>query len=278
MVKKGKHFLGKVTPLFATMLVQPTHDEGTFSERPSEAQPTPSPAPTSEATSLVQASQLTLSKVLLLTTTIPDSYSTEIFWWEYWRFFRSSQRKYNDLKASDNQSSRSKLNMSLNTIKHGESSVQRDPLFDEIPEDTVDHMETENAQNEGRTKEMVDEDKEMIEYILVMRELEGTVENLKDYFESTLKVMKSKTNKITPKQKASNSPYVFESMMGIRKFLEEKEKGVELKGCEERTDRPMPTSTKFTFSLKAFPKIDQKTTERRKLKRGWNLKGHMMVY
>ncbi|GKF07868.1 hypothetical protein Tco_0042092, partial [Tanacetum coccineum] len=33
--------------------------------------------------------------------------------------------------------------------KH-KSSVQRDPLFDEIPEDTVDHMETENAQNEGK--------------------------------------------------------------------------------------------------------------------------------
>ncbi|GKC84694.1 hypothetical protein Tco_1140411 [Tanacetum coccineum] len=48
MVKKGKHFSGKVTPLFATMLVQPTEDEGAPSERPSEAQPTLSPAPTSE--------------------------------------------------------------------------------------------------------------------------------------------------------------------------------------------------------------------------------------
>ncbi|GJS42767.1 hypothetical protein Tco_0567810 [Tanacetum coccineum] len=48
MVKKGKHFSGKVTPLFATMLVQPTQDEGASLERPSEAQPTPSPAPTSE--------------------------------------------------------------------------------------------------------------------------------------------------------------------------------------------------------------------------------------
>ncbi|GKD79462.1 hypothetical protein Tco_1342083, partial [Tanacetum coccineum] len=26
----------------------------------------------------------------------------------------------------------------------GESSVQIDPLFDEMPKDTVDHMETEN--------------------------------------------------------------------------------------------------------------------------------------
>ncbi|GJU81244.1 reverse transcriptase domain-containing protein [Tanacetum coccineum] len=39
----GKHFSRKVTPLFASMLVQPTEDEGTTSERPSEPQPTPSP-------------------------------------------------------------------------------------------------------------------------------------------------------------------------------------------------------------------------------------------
>ncbi|GJR49961.1 putative ribonuclease H-like domain-containing protein [Tanacetum coccineum] len=38
----------KVTPLFATILVQSTQDEGAPSERPSEAYPTPSPAPTSE--------------------------------------------------------------------------------------------------------------------------------------------------------------------------------------------------------------------------------------
>ncbi|GJT48181.1 putative ribonuclease H-like domain-containing protein [Tanacetum coccineum] len=49
MVKKGKHFSGKVTPgRFAFMLVQPTEDEGAPSERPSEAQPTPSPTQTSE--------------------------------------------------------------------------------------------------------------------------------------------------------------------------------------------------------------------------------------
>ncbi|GJR12337.1 putative ribonuclease H-like domain-containing protein [Tanacetum coccineum] len=49
MVKKGKHFSGKVTPLFASMLVQLTEDEGAPLERPSEAQPTPSPPHTSEA-------------------------------------------------------------------------------------------------------------------------------------------------------------------------------------------------------------------------------------
>ncbi|GKE58063.1 hypothetical protein Tco_1497248, partial [Tanacetum coccineum] len=48
MVKKGKHFSGKVTPLFDTMLVQPTQDEGASSERQSVEQSSPSPAPTGE--------------------------------------------------------------------------------------------------------------------------------------------------------------------------------------------------------------------------------------
>ncbi|GJT46245.1 hypothetical protein Tco_0954960 [Tanacetum coccineum] len=45
----------------------------------------------------------------------------------------------------------------------GESTVQKDPLFDEMPEDKIDHMETENAQSEGRTREKVDEDNEFDE-------------------------------------------------------------------------------------------------------------------
>ncbi|GJR82675.1 hypothetical protein Tco_0153460 [Tanacetum coccineum] len=48
MVKKGKNFLGNVTPLFDYMLVQPTEDEGEVSERPSEPQPIPSPTHPSE--------------------------------------------------------------------------------------------------------------------------------------------------------------------------------------------------------------------------------------
>ncbi|GJR44799.1 hypothetical protein Tco_1312902 [Tanacetum coccineum] len=42
MVKKEKYFSGKVTSLFASMLVQPTKNEGEASERQSEPQPTPS--------------------------------------------------------------------------------------------------------------------------------------------------------------------------------------------------------------------------------------------
>ncbi|GJY03358.1 putative ribonuclease H-like domain-containing protein [Tanacetum coccineum] len=48
-------------------------------------------------------------------------------------------------------------------IAKGESSVQRNPLFDVMPEDNIDHMETDHPESEGRTKEMVDEDKEIDE-------------------------------------------------------------------------------------------------------------------
>ncbi|GJZ49705.1 putative ribonuclease H-like domain-containing protein, partial [Tanacetum coccineum] len=63
MVKKGKHFLGKVTPLFASMLVQPTEDEGAPSERPSEA-----------------------------TTPTPFTPQPKCFWWE---FMEIKPRKFN---------------------------------------------------------------------------------------------------------------------------------------------------------------------------------------
>ncbi|GJU87943.1 hypothetical protein Tco_1300366 [Tanacetum coccineum] len=43
MIKKGKHFSGNVTPLFDSMLVQPTKDNGDTIERQSEPQPIPLP-------------------------------------------------------------------------------------------------------------------------------------------------------------------------------------------------------------------------------------------
>ncbi|GJS57533.1 hypothetical protein Tco_0652317 [Tanacetum coccineum] len=250
MVKKGKHFSGKVTPLFATMLVQPTQDEGAPSERPSEAQPTPSPAPTSEVpnepqtdSSPAQTSEVPIEQQTDLsprpspTTIIPDSIP------------ETSGGNLGGHSSSDKSLSGNEGDMTLQSvydlclslcaqvsdqakeiqhlkaqitklkkqakpvIKHhrawlksvslkqrltrksfskkqrvhkesvskqgrkfakGESSVQRDPLFDEIPEDTVDHMDTENAQDVERTREIVDEDKEIDENILSTEDVLST--------------------------------------------------------------------------------------------------------
>ncbi|GKA98404.1 hypothetical protein Tco_0826341, partial [Tanacetum coccineum] len=51
----------------------------------------------------------------------------------------------------------------------GESSVQRNPLFDEMPEDIVDYMDTKNAQDEGRGQEKwMEEAPEMLPFDLVL--------------------------------------------------------------------------------------------------------------
>ncbi|GJU53297.1 hypothetical protein Tco_1227011, partial [Tanacetum coccineum] len=245
------HFSGKVTPLFATMLVQPTQDEGAPLERPSEAQPTPSPAPTSEVpnepqtdSSPAQTSEVPIEQQTDLsprpspTPIIPDSIP-ETFG-ENLGGHSSSDKSLSgnegdmtlqsvyDLclslcaQVSDQAKEIQHLKAQITklkkqakpVIKHhrawlksvslkqrfprksfskkhrvhkesvskqgrkfakGESSVQRDPLFNEIPEDTVDHMETENAQNEGRTREMVDEDKEINENILRVDQTEEEI-------------------------------------------------------------------------------------------------------
>ncbi|GJV85440.1 hypothetical protein Tco_1525338 [Tanacetum coccineum] len=242
MVKKGKHFSGKVTPLFATMLVQPTQDEGASSERPSEAHPTPSPAPTSEVphepqtnSSPAQTSEVPIEHQPNLsprhspTTTIPDSIpetsggnlrghsssdkslsGTEgdmtiqsvydlclslcaqvtdqakeiqnlkaqikklkkqakpvIHHHRAWLKSASLKQRFPRKRFSKkHRVHKESVSKQGRKFAKGESSVQRDPLFDEIPEDTVDHMDTKNAQNEGRTREMVDEDKEIDENIL----------------------------------------------------------------------------------------------------------------
>ncbi|GKA54523.1 hypothetical protein Tco_0753472, partial [Tanacetum coccineum] len=47
-----------------------------------------------------------------------------------------------------------------------EPSVHKDPLFDDIPEDTLDYMDTEDAQDVGRIRDVVDEEKENAEDVL----------------------------------------------------------------------------------------------------------------
>ncbi|GKD14620.1 hypothetical protein Tco_1199027 [Tanacetum coccineum] len=250
MVKKGKHFSGKVTPLFATMLVQPTQDEGASSERPSEALPTPSPAPTSEVpnepqidSSPAQTSEVPIEHQPALsprpspTSTIPDSIPEtsgenigghsssdkslsgnegDITLQNVYDLCLSlcaqvsdQAKEIQDLKAQITKlkkqakpvikhhkaylksvSLKQRFPRKSFSKKHrvhtesvskqgrkfakSESLVQRDPLFDKIPKETVDHMETENAQNEGRTREMVDEDKEIDENILSTEDVLST--------------------------------------------------------------------------------------------------------
>ncbi|GJX40143.1 putative ribonuclease H-like domain-containing protein [Tanacetum coccineum] len=213
MVKKGKYFSGKVTPLFAAMLVQPTADEGAPSKIPSEAQLTPSPAPTSEVpiepqtdsspahTSKVPIEQQTdpsprPSPSTIIPDSIPESSGGNL------GGHSSSDKSLSgnegemtlqsvyDLclslcaQVSDQAKEIQHLKAQIKKLKKqvkpgrkfakGEPSVHRDPLFDDIPEDTLDHMETENAQVVGRTRDIVGEEKEIDENILSTEDVLST--------------------------------------------------------------------------------------------------------
>ncbi|GKE80869.1 hypothetical protein Tco_1550869, partial [Tanacetum coccineum] len=361
MVKKGKHFSGNVTPLFATMLVHPTQNEGAHSERPSDAQPTPSPAPTSvvpnepmtdsspaQTTEVPIEQQTTLSPRPSTTTIIPDSIP------------ETSGGNLGGQSSSDKSLSGNEDDMTLKSvydlclslcaqvsdqakeiqhlkaqitklkkqakpvIKHhrawlksvsmkqrltrkrfskkqrvhkesvskqgrkfakGESSVQGNPLFDELPEDTVDHMETENAQDEGRTRDIVDEEKEIEENILSTEDVLSTDKEAVSTDKEKLstdrpivstdgsKVSTDRQNESTDEQnegtdeqegsatQATQTPAsttfgddeiiakVLLNMSQAKAVSREKEKGVELKDIEE-ADRPRPTSTRSLLTLK----------------------------
>ncbi|GJV45391.1 hypothetical protein Tco_1429927 [Tanacetum coccineum] len=231
--------LSKVTPLFDTMLVQPTQDEGASSERQSVEQSSPSPAPTGEVPneSLPDSSSAQPSEVPFEqqhgpsprpspTPTIPDSIpepsgenlgdhssnDTSLLGNEddmtlpnvydlcislcqqvtdqakeikilkakikklkkqakpvikhfkaYLKTVSLQQRL--SRKSSSKKQRMHKKNVSKQGRKKakGESTVQRDPQFDEEHEDKIDHFDEERAQSEGRTRDLMDEDKELDE-------------------------------------------------------------------------------------------------------------------
>ncbi|GJR24674.1 hypothetical protein Tco_0973201 [Tanacetum coccineum] len=183
MVKKGKHFSGKVTPLFAFMLVQSTEDEGATSERPSEPQPTPSPPHPSEANVEPPSDP---SPRPSPTPHIPDSIP------------EVSGGNQGGQSSSDRSLSGTEGGMTLQSVydlcislctqvtdqakeiktlkaqikklkkqaKPGrksaksEPSVHKDPLFNKLNDDEIDNMDTEDTQDVGRSRDVVNEEKE----------------------------------------------------------------------------------------------------------------------
>ncbi|GKE03815.1 hypothetical protein Tco_1395833 [Tanacetum coccineum] len=195
MVKKGKHFSGNVIPLFESMLVQPTEDEGEASERQSKPQPTPSPPHPSANQYETQPDPSPRPL-----PTIPDSILEGSGWNHGGQ--SSSDRSLSgnedgltlqivyDLcvslckQVTDQAKEIKHLKAQIKKLKKkakpvithhkawmksgrkpakDEPTVNKDPAFDDlddIVDDAMDYMEFEDAQDEGRTSSMVLEEKE----------------------------------------------------------------------------------------------------------------------
>ncbi|GJT75045.1 putative ribonuclease H-like domain-containing protein, partial [Tanacetum coccineum] len=146
MVKKGKYFSGKVTLLFTSVLVHPTEDEGATSERPSKPQPTPSPPHPSKEN---VEPQFDPSPRPSPTTHIPDSIPED-------------SGGNHGVKKSLKKQWMQKESVSKQGRKSAkaEPSVHKDLAFNELADDTLDYMESKDAQDVGRTRNAVSEKKE----------------------------------------------------------------------------------------------------------------------
>ncbi|GJS57193.1 hypothetical protein Tco_0651977 [Tanacetum coccineum] len=172
MVKKGKHFLGNITPMFASMLVPPTQDEGEASERQSEPQPIPSPHhsadlhetepdhspnplpsipipdPIPEVTA--QAKEITTLKAKLKKL----RRKAKPFISHHQAWVKSVKKKQ---RLAKKESLKKKRMQKESVSKQGrksakaEPSVPKDPAFDDF--DGLDYMETEAHTEDGVSTE-----------------------------------------------------------------------------------------------------------------------------
>ncbi|GKD32417.1 hypothetical protein Tco_1247926, partial [Tanacetum coccineum] len=271
MVKKDKHFSGKVTPLFASMLVQPTEDEGATSERPSEPQPTPSP-PYPKASGGNHGGQSSINRSLFGIEgdlTLQSVYDLCI---SLCSQVSNQAKQIKHLKAQIKKLKKQAKPVITHHKAWGrkptkaEPSVHKDPAFDELADDTMDYIEYENAQDVGRTRSRVS--------------TEDAVSTDKE------KVSSDRPNVSTDRPRVStdneevttDSPdEVLLNMSQAKAVSREKEKGVELKDVEE-TERPRPTSTRSLLTLKPLLKIDPKEKGKRKLKRKMSQTVNLMVF
>ncbi|GKD69725.1 hypothetical protein Tco_1323815, partial [Tanacetum coccineum] len=153
----------------------------------------------------------------------------------------------------------------------GELSVHKDPAFDDLDDfvdvdDTLDYMESEDAQDEGgqalwyggtdSTKVSTD------------RQCEGTA----DQNEGKSVTQIAPTSTSTP---TTPTPTVFGDdetiaqvliiMCQNKEKLKEKEKGVEIRNIKD-TERPRPTLTRSILTLRPLPKIDPKDKGKKRIK------------
>ncbi|GJV27404.1 hypothetical protein Tco_1383852 [Tanacetum coccineum] len=338
MVKKGKHFSGNVTPLFESMLVQPTEDEGEASERQSEPQPTPSPphpsadqhetqpdpsprpSPTipipdsipegsggnhggqssSDRSLSGNEDGLTLQSVYDLCVSLCKQVTDQAKEIKHLKAqIKKLKKKAKPVithhkawmksvsmkqRLAGKKSLKTKWMQKESVSKQGrkpakaEPTVHKDPAFDDlddIVDDAMDYMESEDAQDEGRTSSVVLEEKESTQKGVSTEDQVSTVKPDEGTDKPKVSTDKPEVSTAKPKEvevstdkldegtaepkdgtlDESTAPTtVFRDDETIAEFLvsmsqnKAKQKGVEIKDAED-SDRPRATSTRSVLTL-----------------------------
>ncbi|GJZ81349.1 hypothetical protein Tco_0646343 [Tanacetum coccineum] len=180
MVKKGKHFLGKVTPE-----PQPTSSPPHPSEVHVETQsdPSPRPSPTSHIPDSIlessggnhgdQAKQIKQLKAQI--KKLKKKAKSVIAHHKAWVKSVSLKQRLAGKKSLKKQCmQKESVSKQGRKPSKAEPSVHKDPLFDELADDTLDYMDTENAQDMERTRFVVHKEKEREEKEVITDDALGT--------------------------------------------------------------------------------------------------------
>ncbi|GJT23702.1 putative ribonuclease H-like domain-containing protein [Tanacetum coccineum] len=328
MVKNGKNVLGKVTPLFDSMLIQQTKDESEASERPFDSQlipspphpsedqpqtqtdPSPRPSPfiaildsnpegsgrnhggqsSNDASLLSNKDGLTLQSVYDLCVSLCKQVTAEakeikalkdqvkklkkgvkqlITHHKAWMKTRLARKTSLKKKGVHKEYVSKQGRKSVKSFK-GEPSVHKDPAFDDlddIVDDVMDYIESEDTQDEGRTSSIVLKEKESADKevstkapISTDKQDEGT----------------DKKNEGTNKQDGgTDSTEVSIDRQGEGTADQNKGKSVTQIAPTPTstptltifdTERPRPTSTRLILTLRPLPKIDPKDKGKKRIK------------
>ncbi|GJZ97710.1 hypothetical protein Tco_0670163 [Tanacetum coccineum] len=277
MVKKGKHFSGNVTPLFDSMLIQPTKDEGGSGGNLGDQ---------AKEIKHLKAQIKKLKKKAKPVITHHRAWMKSISMKQRLAIKKSLKKQWMQMESVSKQGRKA---------AKAEPSVHKDPTFDELDDDVIDYMETEDAQDVGRTRYVVHEEKDSTEKevstedalntaqpkvstdkeeVSTDRPDEGT--DKQEVSTDKEEVSTNRSDEGTVDQTEGRSatqttptttPTIFGDDETIAQVLlnmsqakavsREKEKGVKLKDVEN-IERPMPTSTRSLLTLKPLPKIDPK--------------------
>ncbi|GJV54081.1 hypothetical protein Tco_1449822 [Tanacetum coccineum] len=270
MVKKGKHFSGKVTPLFASMLVQSTEDEGATLEKPFKPQPTPSPPHLSEAHVKPPSNP---SPRPSLTLHIPDYIS------------ESSDGNQGGHSSSDKSLSGNEGDMTLQSVYDLCISLCTQ-VSDQAKE--IQRLKAQIKKLKKQAKPVITHHRAWMKSVSLKQRLAGkrslkktwvqkesvskqgrnterTDEGIDDQTEGRRATQTIQTPTSTMFGDDETIAQVLFNMSQAKAVSREKEKGVEFKDVEE-IERPRPTLTRSLLTLKPLPKIDPKDKGKKKIK------------
>ncbi|GKF49221.1 hypothetical protein Tco_0142472, partial [Tanacetum coccineum] len=154
---------GNVTPLFESMLVQPTEDEGEASERQSEPHATPYPPHPkgSGRNHRDQAKEIKHLKAQM--KKLKKKAKPVITHHKAWMKSVSMKHRLLGKKSlKPKWMQKESVSKQGRKLAKAKPTMHKDPAFDDL-DDAMDYMETKDAQDEGRTSYVVLKEKESAE-------------------------------------------------------------------------------------------------------------------